>query len=181
MAVAPPSPMAVIPPGDAEALYREALLAFDREEFPLAGELFERLLAIAPQHSRALVGMGLLRANHGDYQAARQWCARAIRYDDLCPDAYLLRGLILDMEGEAERALVEYHKVLWLERDFVMAHYFSAKCLGQLGRREQQARALRNTVRCLEKRGDNELVPFSGGMSRPALLEQCRRELRVLV
>ena len=134
-----------------------------------------------PQHSRALVGMGMLCANQGDYQEARRWCARAIRYDDLCPDAYLLRGLILDMEGETARALVEYQRVLWLERDFVMAHYFSAKCLGQLGRHEQQTRALRNAVRSLEKLDENELVPFSGGMSRPVLLELCRHELQILV
>lgn len=183
----PPRPIAtassppVSPAVTVEALLHDALAAFDREEFALAGELFAQLLAIEPEHSRALVGMGLLCANQGDYQEARQWCARAIRYDDLCPDAYLLRGLILDMEGETERALVEYQKVLWLERDFVMAHYFSAKCLGQLGRREQQTRALRNTVRCLEKLDENALVPFSGGMSRPVLLELCRRELQTLV
>ena len=79
---------------------------------------------------------------------------------------------------EAERALVEYQKVIWLERDFVMAHYLSSKCHGQLGHSEQRQRALRNALRCLEKNESSTVVPFSGGLSRPVLLEQCRRELQ---
>jgi chemotaxis protein methyltransferase CheR len=182
-AAAPPRPAVAPPPvsdGDPDEYYRLALAAFDREEFAVAGELFDRVLAIDPEHPRALVGKGLLCANQGAFQEARLWCARAIRQDDLCADAYLLRGLILDMEGEPERALVEYQKVLWLERDYVMGHYFSAKCHRLLGNREQQARALRNALRSLEKVGDGAAVPFSGGLSRPVFLEQCRRELQAL-
>jgi len=175
-----PPPLPAPPPADADALYRQAMAAFDLEGFTAADALFDEVLALRPEHSLALVGKGLICANHGDYQEARRWCARAIRYDDLCPEAYLLRGLILDMEGEAARALVEYQKVLWLKSDFVMAHYFSAKCFGQLGQREQQGRALRNALRCLERIAGDEVVSFSGGMSRPVLLDLCRREAALL-
>jgi chemotaxis protein methyltransferase CheR len=165
------------PAGDPEELYRQALTAFDHEQFAAAGQLFDQVLALDPEHPRALVGKGLLCANQGEYQEARQWGARAIRYDDLCPEAYLLRGLILDMEGANDRALVEYQKVLWLDRNFIMAHYFSAKCYGQLGQNDERERALRNTLRALQKAGDSGVVPFSGGLSRPVFLELCRREL----
>ncbi len=117
---------------DGERLFAAAMAAFDREEFSSAEQLFDQLLATQPEHVLALVGKGLLCANQGRYDESRQWCARAIRYDDLCPAAYLLRGLILDMEEHLERALVEYQKVLWLDRDFVMAHYLSAQVHGRL-------------------------------------------------
>ena len=96
------------------------------------------------------------------------------------PAAYLLRGLILDMEEQLERALVEYQKVLWLDRDFVMAHYLAARVLGRLGEVDRQLRALRNALRILEKQTGSEIIPFSGGMSRPVFLETCRREMALL-
>lgn len=163
-----------------EDLYRQAMLTFDREEFAAADQLFDQILALQPAHSLALIGKGLICANQGQYDEARKWCARAIQYDDLCPDAYLLRGLILDMEEQLDRALVEYQKVLWLDRDFVMAHYLLAKAYGRLAQAEQQGRALRNAIRSLEKQSDQGVIPFSGGLSRPVFLEICRRELEAL-
>ena len=176
----PPSfaaPPPVAPPPDPEALCREGLAAFDREAFAAADALFDRALAVRPDLVRALVGKGLLCANRGAYQDARQWCARALRLDDLCAEAYLLRGLILDMEEQLERALVEYQKVLWLDREFVMAHYLAARVHERLGRDEDRRRALRNTIRALEKRAGVDIVPFSGGLSPAVLLELCRRQL----
>jgi chemotaxis protein methyltransferase CheR len=173
-----PVPAVVSPP--LMQLYEQALVAFDREDFAVAEGLFDRVLESDPGHALALVGKGLLCANQGRYDEARQWCARAIRHDDLCPAAYLLRGLILDMEEQLERALVEYQKVLWLDRDAVMAYYLSAKVHGRLGQSEQQGRALRNALRSLEKQLDLEVVPFSGGLSRPVFLDFCRNELTTL-
>ncbi|NJC89069.1 MAG: tetratricopeptide repeat protein, partial [Desulfuromonas sp.] len=169
-----------LPPPDPEELYCQAMAAFDREDFVTADRLFDRVLAIAPEQAMALVGKGLLSANQGRYDDARQWCARAIRYDDLCPAVYLLRGLILDMEEQLERALVEYQKVLWLDRDFVMALYLSAKIHGRLRQTEQQGRALRNAIRVLEKLSATDVILFSGGLSRPVFLDICRRELAAL-
>jgi chemotaxis protein methyltransferase CheR len=164
---------------DPETLYREALSSFDREKFSESARLFEQLLEIEPTHPKGLVGKGLLLANQGQYADARLHCARAIKEDDLLPEAYLLRGLILDMEGFLERALVEYQKVLWLEPAFVMAHYFSAKAYDHLADKEKKRRSLRNTLRVLEQTADQTLIPFSGGLSRGVFLEIVRKELAV--
>ena len=162
---------------DPEQLYRDALTAFEREKFTESLMLFEQLLEQQPANSKALVGKGLLMANQGKYRDARSCCARAIKYNDLLPEAYLLRGLILDMEGFLDRALVEYQKVLWLDSAFVMAHYLSAKVHARLADTEKQLRSLRNTVRTLEQSADQTTIPFSGGLSRGVFLEIVRREL----
>jgi chemotaxis protein methyltransferase CheR len=171
-----------VPPAkpDVEQLYQQAMLAFDREEFSAAEQLFDQILTLRADHPLALVGKGLISANQGQYDESRKWCARAIQHDDLCPAAYLLRGLILDMEEQLERALVEYQKVLWLDREFVMAYYLSAKIYRRLGQTGQQGRALRNAIRALEKPSDQGVIPFSGGLSRPVFLDICRRELDAL-
>jgi len=164
-------------PRDPDQLYREAVKAFEHERFAEAYKLFERLLEQQPCHPQALVGKGLLLANQGRYSDARICCARAIRADDLLPEAYLLRGLILDMEGFLARALVEYQKVLWLKPDFVMAHYLAAKVHGRLNDSEKKQRSLRNTIRALEQADNQSTIPFSGGLSRGAFLEIAHGEL----
>ncbi len=175
-----PGPSATVTLRDPEQLYSEALTAFEHEKFTDANTLFELLLEQQPAHSKALVGKGLLLANQGKYSDARICCARALKCDDLLPEAYLLRGLILDMEGFFERALVEYQKVLWLEPGFVMAHYLAAKIYGRLADAEKRQRSLRNTVRALEQAPDQSIVPFSGGLSRGVFLEVVRRELAAI-
>ena len=162
---------------DPEQLYRDAMDAFEHEKFAEAGRLFDQLLEQHPAHPQALIGKGLLLANQGAYSDARICCARAIKENDLLPEAYLLRGLILDMEGFSVRALVEYQKVLWLKPDFVMAHYLTAKIHGRLNESEKQQRSLRNTARALEQAGSQTTIPFSGGLSRSAFLDVVRREL----
>jgi len=162
---------------DPDQLYRDALTAFDHEKFAESTKLFEQLLEQQPTNPQALVGKGLLLANQGQYRDARIYCARAIRENDLLPEAYLLRGLILDMEGLLERALVEYQKVLWLDPAFVMAHYLSAKAYDRLADAEKRLRSLRNTVRVLEKSVDQSIIPFSGGLSRGVFLDIVHLEL----
>ncbi|MDT8443273.1 MAG: CheR family methyltransferase [Desulfuromonadales bacterium] len=160
-----------------EQLYRDALFAFDHEKFTESAKLFEQILEQQPTNPKALVGKGLLLANQGKNDEARICCARAIKANDLLPEAYLLRGLILDMEGLLERALVEYQKVLWLDPAFVMAHYLSAKVHGRLADTEKKLRSLRNTIRILEQAADQSQIPFSGGLSRGVFLEIVRHEL----
>jgi chemotaxis protein methyltransferase CheR len=162
---------------DPDQLYRDALAAFDHEKFAESMKLFEQLLEQQPTNPQALVGKGLLLANLGQYSDARIYCARAIKENDLLPEAYLLRGLILDMEGALERALVEYQKVLWLDPAFVMAHYLSAKAYDRLADAEKRLRSLRNTARVLEKSVDQSTIPFSGGLSRGVFLEIVHLEL----
>ncbi len=160
-----------------EQLYAEAMAAFEREKFAASALLFDELLGQQPANAKALVGKGLLLANQGKYSDARISCARAIKEDDLLAEAYLLRGLILDMEGLLERALVEYQKVLWLEPAFVMAHYLSARAHDRLADTDKKRRSLRNTVRALEQSAEQPTIPFSGGLSRGVFLEIVHREL----
>ena len=162
---------------DPGELYRDAVAAFDHEKFSDSALLFDQLLQQQPANPKAWVGKGLLLANQGQYHEARICCARAIKENDLLPEAYLLRGLILDMEGLLERALVEYQKVLWLDPAFVMAHYLSAKVYNRLSDAEKRSRSLRNVVRSLEQSADQATIPFSGGLSRSVFLEIVHQEL----
>lgn len=164
-------------PGELSTRLTEARQAFNSEDFFRSEQLYCEILRHHPGEVEALVGMGLLHANRGRYQEARQMCARAIALDDLCPPAYLLRGLILDMEGEPERAAVEYQKVLWLDLKFVVARFYLAKVSHRLGRQEEAVREMRTVLRQVERLAEETIIPFSGGLSREVFLEICRDDL----
>lgn len=161
----------------AEQLFRDAQEAFHREEFATAEEGFAAVLELQPDHIGALIGKGLNSANQGDFDTARELCALATTVDDLCPDIYFLRGMICDMESKEDEAVIEYQKVLWLDADFVAAHYALSRLYRQKGERAASRRALLNTVHGLEKRRPSARIHFSGGMTREVFLELCRNDL----
>ncbi len=175
-ATAPASPGLNKVQDQADRLYTAAMSAFEHEFFEKANQLFDEALNSHPKHPPSLVGKGLLMANQGDYAAANKYCAQAIAQNDLLPEAYMLRGLVLDMQGHLERALVEFQKVLWLDGHFIMAHYLMAKIHGRLDRPAQASRSLRNTISSLERLPGQEIIPFSGGLSRSVFLEIAHRE-----
>ncbi|PLX80994.1 MAG: histidine kinase [Desulfuromonas sp.] len=154
-----------------------ALQAFDGEDFPESERLFKEILAERQDSVLAMVGLGMICVNRGEFDSARSWCARAIGCDDLCPDAYLLRGVILDAEEQLERAVVEFQKVLWLDSGFVVAHYLLSKVHLRLGKDDQARRSLRNALIQLEKSDEENTIPWSGGISRSVFMEICRRDM----
>ncbi|MFA5515641.1 MAG: CheR family methyltransferase [Desulfuromonadales bacterium] len=165
---------------DTAVLLDRARQAFDREDFAEAESLFTEVLRFRPENLEAITGQGLILANQGRYAAAREFCARALRLDDLYPNAYLLSGLTYDMEGDLERAAAEYQRVLWLKMDFIAAHYFLARVHGRQGKSTEAARDFRNVLRHLEKLPAETIVPHSGGLSREVFLEVCREDLAKL-
>ena len=97
--------------------------------------------------------------------------------DDLYPESYFLKGLILEMEDAPEAALVEYRRALLLDMQLVMPHYALSRVLRRLGRQREAARELRNTLRLLERLPNGRDLVYGGGWTPAALADQCRREL----
>ncbi len=135
------------------------------------------LLRHKPDHVGALVGYGFLLANRGEYREALDYCLRAQQVDDLYPESYFLKGLILEMEEAPEEALVEYRRALLLDMHLIMPHYALSRVLRRLGRLRETARELRNTLRLLERLPAGHSLVYGGGWTPAALAEQCRRDL----
>lgn len=159
---------------DPEELFREAEQAFNREDFKTAAENYDIILRRWPGHVGALVGKGFILANRGEFDQALDFCDQAIAVNDLCPEAYFLRGLILGLGENLLAAAAEYRKALLLDMDFIMPHYNLSKLYLQMNRNEEALRELRNTLRLLERAPDESQIPYSGGLSRAVFLEVCR-------
>jgi chemotaxis protein methyltransferase CheR len=162
---------------DPAELFKKAEVLFDAEEFRKASDILADVLCRKPDHAGALVIQGFIMANNGRFQEALDYCAKALEIDDLLPEAYFLKGLLLDMNDSLTEAVEEYRKTILLRIDFVMSHYHLGRLFYRLGKETEGARELRNTVKILEKARQGSVIPFSGGLSREVFLQQVRGEL----
>jgi chemotaxis protein methyltransferase CheR len=70
-------------------------------------------------HIRAL-------ADRGAFAEALQHCGRMIKKDRLNPKLYFLQGLVLEQLGNHDESEHVLKQALFLDRDFVLAHYYLA-------------------------------------------------------
>ncbi len=174
----PPPPVVaegVAEPGP-EVSFQRATALFNAEQFAEASRLVGQILRHDPEHVGALVMHGFILANKGDFEEGLEVCNRVLGIDDLRPEAYFLRGVILDML-DRQTAVEEYRKAILLQMDFVMPHYQLGRLYIRQGKVREGVRELRNSLKILERGGAESLVPYSGGLSREVFLEQLRLEL----
>jgi chemotaxis protein methyltransferase CheR len=173
------SPVRVVsrPEVEPDALFGKAVTLFDAEKFEAAAELLDTLLRAQPDHTGALVVQGFIQANNGRFQEAFTTCSTVIAIDDLLPEAYFLKGVLLDINDSPDEAAKEYSKAILLRMDFVMAHYYLGRLHYRQGTMTAGDRALRTTLKILEKVPHGNIIPFSGGLTREVILQQVRNEL----
>ena len=150
---------------------------FEAEKFHETSAVLAELIRKKPDHTGALVIQGFVMANDGRFVEAIEFCNKALAIDDLLPEAYFLKGLLLDMNDRLAEAVEEYRKTILLRMDFVMSHYHLGRLFYRLGKKTDGARELRNTMKILEKACQGSVIPFSGGLSREVFLQQVRDEL----
>lgn len=168
---APPPPLTPAPPLEA------ARELFDQEDFDRAQELLDRILREEPANASALVLVAFIQAGKGALQQALETCNRVLELNDLLPEAYFLKGVILDADDRLAEAADEYRKALLLEHDFVMPRYHMGRLHLRQGRQAEAAREIRNSIRILARHDGNDTVPFSGGLTRAVCMMQLQNAL----
>lgn len=164
-------------PSALDELFSEASALFEKENYRTAYQRYDKVLELNPQHVGALLGQGFILANDGAYDEALERCVRILQRDDLCPQAYFLRGLILDHQEDFSGAVDAYRKALLLDISFVMPHYHLGRLYWRNHKLSDAGRQLKNVIRLLEKGTTGTIVPYSGGLSAAALCERCHTEL----
>ena len=149
----------------------------DAEEFDAAYQMLEGVIAESPDDPAALVLKGFVLAGKGRFQEALDTCTLAIELNDLLPEAYFLKGMVLDAGDRLPEAAEEYRKALLLENDFIMPRYYMGRLHLRLGRVAEAAREFRNSLRILAKRGDEDTIPYSGGLTRAVCMLQLQNTL----
>ena len=113
-------------------------------------------------------------ANQGQLAAALDWCAKAIAADKLNPGCHYLHATILQEQGSLEEARVSLQRTLYLDPNFVLAHF----ALGNLALRQRKFREatkhFRNALSLLGAYRQDEILPESEGITAGRLMEIVR-------
>jgi chemotaxis protein methyltransferase CheR len=110
-------------------------------------------------------------ANQGRIAPALEWVERAISVDKLNAELYYLRATIFQEQGELPRAIASLKQSLYLDQDFVPAHFALAMLNLQQGKKSEAGRHLEIARTLLEAHPADQPLPGSDGMTAARLSE----------
>lgn len=110
-------------------------------------------------------------ANQGKLDEALTWCRKAIEIDKLNPGNHYLNATILQATGRIAEAGRSLKKALYLDPNYVLAHFALGNLARQQGKLEESKRYFKNTVSLLSGLDQETILPESEGMSAGKLRE----------
>jgi chemotaxis protein methyltransferase CheR len=140
-----------------------------REELPRAND--------PPTSPPPVVSPGLAArelANGGRLADAHAVCDHAISLDPLNPLYRFLRALVEQEQGQLDAAVKSLQQSLYLDKDFVMAHFALGNLGKRLGRHALSRRHFRGAMSLLATMEPESPLPESDGLSAGRLAEVIR-------
>ncbi|MBI3853102.1 MAG: tetratricopeptide repeat protein [Verrucomicrobia bacterium] len=136
-----------------------------------ADTLLASLTANAAPDPQAFSLLARALANQGRLAGALTWCERWVAADKLDPSGHYLRAVVLQELGDHEPARRSLQRALYLQPDFVLAHF----ALANLARsRDEIAGAEKHfttALRLLRRCQPGDLLPESDGLTAGRLTE----------
>lgn len=110
-------------------------------------------------------------ANEGHLAEALAACDRALAEDKLVATHHYLRGVILQELGENEGAIAAFKRALYLDPDFVIAHFVLGHLQVRHGRDREADRSFANARSLARACAPETALPEADGLTAGRLLE----------
>jgi len=145
--------------------YVKAQALYERGRY---GEATRELLELVSHDQDTVTALTLLArtyANQGDLMEARRWCERAITKDKLVSGLHYLRATILMEQGAAEEAVMSLKRALYLDPDFVLAHFAMGVLNSRRGKLKETGKHFKNVITLLRNCPQEKILPESDGIT----------------
>jgi chemotaxis protein methyltransferase CheR len=151
---------------DDETTRHEAALAlFKRGNYLAAAAKLDAKDLPAPLRVDSSVLLARIYANLGELGQARQWAERALAADKISAGVHYLLALILQEQGAMQAAVAALRRALYVEPDFVLAHFALGTLLRRQERQKEADRHLANALQLLQRYQDDDVLPDSDGLA----------------
>jgi len=154
--------------------YQEAVALYDEGSYESAAVKAREILEESQDNADALELLAKSYANLGKLAEARQCCEDAIAADKLRAHNHYLLSIILDEQGEPEEAAAALKRALYIDHDFVLAHFALGNMNRQAGKKKESERNFGNALRILEQLEPGEVLYDAEGMTAGRLAEIIR-------
>jgi chemotaxis protein methyltransferase CheR len=86
-------------------------------------------------------------------------------------------GVIHQQQGDIDSALTEFKRTIYIDPDFVLAHFAVANLQRQQGKLDEACRSYENALRALQAKPEGSWTVFLGGFRSDLLAKTCERSL----
>lgn len=161
----PAAPPAAPAAGDA---YRRAQAHYAQGDYAAA---VAALAASAPDDVAGLALAARACANQGQFDAACGWCAAAVERDKFDPGLRYLLASVLAEQGRSDAAVAALRQALYLDQDFVLAHFALGNLYRRLGQPAPAARHFATARTLLAGYPPGQALPDAEGLTAGRLLD----------
>jgi len=110
-------------------------------------------------------------ANQGQLGVALEWCEKAITADKMNPSHHYLLATILQEQGQHDIAIRSLMRALYLNSDFVLAHFALGNLHQSQGRYREAQRYFGNVLLLLRNHPPDETLQEADGLTAGRLAE----------
>ncbi len=158
-------------PDPAVGVFERALEDHRQGRNAEAAAALERLSTESPQRAEVFDLLTRVYADQGHLTTALTWSDRAITADKMNSQHHYLRATILQELGRGEQAAASLQRALYLDPDFVLAHFALGSLARRLGQEATARRHLANALDLLAACPPDSIVPASEGVTAGRLRE----------
>ncbi len=139
--------------------------------------LARQAIDIDPANTEAHLVAAFAHADLGQLDDAMAQAQLVLSSFPLTAGARYILGIINQQRGDMDAALVEYKRTVYIDRDFVLAHFAIANIYRARGQTSDACREYENTLRALYAKPDGQWTAFLGGFRPDLLTTTCERSL----
>lgn len=139
--------------------------------------LAEKALELEPDNAGAHLVAAFAYADAGDFDMAQRQANATLDSNPLSAPARYVLGVIRQQQGDVIGALNEFKRTIYIDADFVLAHFQCANIYRAQGAYGDACREYENTLRALEAKPEGSWTAFLGGFRTDLLAATCRRSL----
>jgi chemotaxis protein methyltransferase CheR len=151
--------------------FERAKQLYDQGQWAEASALLGSAAAGKGVEPRVLILLARALANHGELIAAVAACDRVLGDDKMNPTAHYLRASILQELGDLSEAGLALKRALYLEPDFVLAHFGLGNLSRIQGKISESDRHFGNALALTQARQPDEILPEADGLTAGRLAE----------
>jgi len=114
--------------------------------------------------------MACLEANVGRLNEARKWAEQALDHDPLRSEVHYMLALVHQVQGELQEAINRLKKVIYLDPNFILAHFGLSHLYQRTGNTIEAERHRILAVHLASKLSPDTVLPGSDDLTAGQLL-----------
>ena len=161
-------------PGLSIDFYRQGEELMKQHRYDEARQCFLACLSKEATSIKAQYRMACLEANVGRLNEARKWAEQALDHDPLRSEVHYTLALINEVQGEMQEAINRLKKVIYLDPNFILAHFGLYHLCQRTGKTTEAERHREVAVHLASKLSLDTVLPGSDDLTAGQLLTMAK-------